>query len=216
MKLYIEKDFQQQRVKFWLVKDKEHPKVYLGHDKGVLTEYIQSTFSPIDMDVKPFLELEYSLADDFIKLIAEYANSNNIKTEQRSFIEGELIEACRYGYNYHKTSQFPEMEFDDMAINNFKQHLQAGLLSPSTETDKSEAVEFAEWVGRNYSMVAGSEICKWVSLSEEILAHGSLKYYDKLILEHGKTTPNSTHYSNNLKNNSIMLRFVAMKSTHNS
>lgn len=40
-------------------------------------------------------------------------------------ITEELIEACRYGYNYHKTTQFPEMEFDEMAINNFKQLLES-------------------------------------------------------------------------------------------
>ncbi len=39
------------------------------------------------------------------------------------FTEQDLIDACKYGYDYHKTSQFPEKEFEEEAINNFKQVL---------------------------------------------------------------------------------------------
>lgn len=55
-------------------------------------------------------------------------------------ITEELIEACRYGYNYHKTTQFPEMEFDEMAINNFKQLLESKKTDVVKSTIEKEII----------------------------------------------------------------------------
>lgn len=38
-------------------------------------------------------------------------------------LKSQLVDAARYGYEYHQTSSFPELKFDEMAINNFKQKM---------------------------------------------------------------------------------------------
>lgn len=44
--------------------------------------------------------------------------------------EAKLIDACKYGYNFHKTTQFPDMEFEESsALGNFKQKLMAESIS---------------------------------------------------------------------------------------
>lgn len=91
MEIFIEENFASQTTKFWIRKKESHPHVYIGMDKGQLTEYTINNIAMIESDMKPFLELPYSLAQEFIKLIANYASGKNIKTEQRSFIEGELL-----------------------------------------------------------------------------------------------------------------------------
>lgn len=45
------------------------------------------------------------------------------KKSQSLYTYTDMINAARYGYDYHKTSQFPNNAFDDEAINNFKQYL---------------------------------------------------------------------------------------------
>ena len=35
----------------------------------------------------------------------------------------DMIKASKYGYNFHKTTQFPNQEFEDSCINNTKQWL---------------------------------------------------------------------------------------------
>ncbi len=42
----------------------------------------------------------------------------------KNTLEQALINACKYGYDFHKTSSFPEQEFEQAAINNFRQDLQ--------------------------------------------------------------------------------------------
>jgi len=39
------------------------------------------------------------------------------------YTEKELIEAAKYGYEYHQTTKFPERPFEEECINNFKQSL---------------------------------------------------------------------------------------------
>ena len=57
----------------------------------------------------------------------------------KKYTEQDLIDACEYGYDYHKTSQFPEKEFEEEAINNFKQVLagkEADILLESLKSPK--------------------------------------------------------------------------------
>lgn len=39
------------------------------------------------------------------------------------YTEKELIEAAKYGYEYHQTTKFPERPFEEECINNFKQSI---------------------------------------------------------------------------------------------
>ncbi len=43
--------------------------------------------------------------------------------QERSYSEEDMINASKYGYNFHKTTQFPNQEFEDSCINNTKQWL---------------------------------------------------------------------------------------------
>lgn len=44
--------------------------------------------------------------------------------QKRSYSEEEIIEASKYGYNFHKTTQFPQQEFEDSCIRNTHQWLE--------------------------------------------------------------------------------------------
>jgi hypothetical protein len=41
--------------------------------------------------------------------------------QERSYSEEDMIEASKYGYNFHKTTQFPNQEFEDSCIRNTQQ-----------------------------------------------------------------------------------------------
>jgi len=63
------------------------------------------------------------------------------------------------------------------------------IVSSHITPKESDAVEFAEWCNKNYMITKPFFNPKWVSYDREILVNGSEQYYDKLISEHGKTTP---------------------------
>jgi hypothetical protein len=42
---------------------------------------------------------------------------------ERMYSEEDMINASKYGYNFHKTTLFPNQEFEDSCINNTKQWL---------------------------------------------------------------------------------------------
>ena len=43
--------------------------------------------------------------------------------KERMYSEEDMIEASKYGYNFHKTTSFPEQEFEDSCIRNTQQWL---------------------------------------------------------------------------------------------
>jgi hypothetical protein len=43
--------------------------------------------------------------------------------QQNSYSEADMIESSKYGYNFHKTTQFPEQDFEDSCIRNTQQWL---------------------------------------------------------------------------------------------
>jgi hypothetical protein len=42
---------------------------------------------------------------------------------ERMYSEEDMIEASKYGYNFHKSTQFPNQEFEDSCIRNTQQWL---------------------------------------------------------------------------------------------
>ena len=44
---------------------------------------------------------------------------------KKHYTEEDLINACRYGYYFNQTSQFPKDEFEKACINNIKQKIQS-------------------------------------------------------------------------------------------
>jgi hypothetical protein len=49
--------------------------------------------------------------------------SDEVEEQERSYSEEDMIEASKYGYNFHKTTIFPEQEFEDSCIRNTQQWL---------------------------------------------------------------------------------------------
>lgn len=55
-----------------------------------------------------------------IRLIEKYG----FQKQERMYSEEDMIEASKYGYNFHKTTQFPNQEFEDSCIRNTQQWVQ--------------------------------------------------------------------------------------------
>jgi hypothetical protein len=45
------------------------------------------------------------------------------KVLNKNYSYADILNASKYGYDYHKESQFPDQEFEDACINNTKQWL---------------------------------------------------------------------------------------------
>ena len=43
--------------------------------------------------------------------------------QERTYSEEDMLNASKYGYNFHKTTLFPNQEFENSCINNTKQWL---------------------------------------------------------------------------------------------
>jgi len=89
-----------------------------------------------------------------------YLKFNNMEAK---YTEQDLIDACKYGYDYHKTSQFPEKEFEEEAINNFKQVLagkEANKLLEAFKSDKNAQKQ-------KEVMLEGVEVYKVIKLPNE-------------------------------------------------
>ena len=41
----------------------------------------------------------------------------------KNYSKQDMINASKYGYNFHKTTRFPKQDFEDSCINNTKQWL---------------------------------------------------------------------------------------------
>ena len=59
---------------------------------------------------------------DDLHLKREFRHGANYQAK-RSYNKEDMIEASKYGYNFHKTTQFPEQEFEDSCIRNTQQWL---------------------------------------------------------------------------------------------
>lgn len=67
---------------------------------------------------------------------------------EKKYTEQDLINACKYGYEYHKTSQFPNTEFEEFCMNNFKQLLESKKLEAVMALDDEDAL--IEYVKLNH------------------------------------------------------------------
>lgn len=91
MELHIENDYGRGLIKFWLIENNLGRQKLYNYDGERILESVTESFAPTTIDTKAFLELPMSFGHDLIKLIANYANSNGIKTEKKDFTEGELM-----------------------------------------------------------------------------------------------------------------------------
>jgi hypothetical protein len=52
-----------------------------------------------------------------------FEQAKEMEGQQKGYSEQDMIEASKYGYNFHKTTQFPQQEFEDSCIRNTQQWL---------------------------------------------------------------------------------------------
>jgi hypothetical protein len=57
------------------------------------------------------------------KIATKHFTAGYKLAQERSYSEEDMIEASKYGYNFHKTTQFQNQEFDDSCIRNTQQWL---------------------------------------------------------------------------------------------
>jgi hypothetical protein len=60
-----------------------------------------------------------NLSKDLLDRGKEIANLQ----KNKCYSEEDMLMASKYGYNYHKSTQFPEQEFEDSCIRNTQQWL---------------------------------------------------------------------------------------------
>lgn len=61
----------------------------------------------------------------FDEMVESLVKKSSALHNVRLSSDKELIEAARYGYEYHVDTSFPEKNFDDNCLNNVRQWLQA-------------------------------------------------------------------------------------------
>jgi hypothetical protein len=115
------------------------PKEKVKHGGKVLNEEEvmsgrSSAYEFIDFDKKETLE---EAVESFTKNNSNETDLLLVKTiaekvgficgakwqQERSYSEEDMLEASKYGYNFHKTTQFPSQEFEESCIRNTQQWL---------------------------------------------------------------------------------------------
>jgi len=82
-------------------------------------ETLEEVFNIIDDE-----KCRYSTDEDEFWNHYKIGVIDGLKWQQKgSYSEEDMIEASKYGYNFHKTTQFPTQEFEDSCIRNTKQWL---------------------------------------------------------------------------------------------
>jgi hypothetical protein len=82
-------------------------------------ETLEEVFNIIDDE-----KCRYSTDEDEFWNHYKIGVIDGLKWQQKgSYSEEDMIEASKYGYNFHKTTQFPKQEFEDSCIRNTKQWL---------------------------------------------------------------------------------------------
>lgn len=108
---------------------------------------LSDLFDSCNPNVKLF---DYTL--EFQEIIME-ALVKSFKLGQQSLSSSKdltlLIEAAKYGYEYHSNSQFPEMTFEDNCKNNLLQWLQNKQIQPISKDLDSIVGFILEYVNKN-------------------------------------------------------------------
>ena len=81
--------------------------------------------------ITPISMYQMSCQTRNMKTLNIYCSEQQVKAQQfeilkeveNKYTEENMIESSRYGYNFHKTTSFPEQEFEKSCINNTKQWL---------------------------------------------------------------------------------------------
>ena len=91
MEIYVEEDYQGQRLKLYLLERGPSNDVFFTFEKnGDIRRTLVDRHSILDTQVEPIIKLPRQLGNIFIELIAEYAQSKGISVKQQSNLKGQL------------------------------------------------------------------------------------------------------------------------------
>lgn len=71
-----------------------------------------------------FMESNYSgiqITKGFVLGAMKFAINWQKEQDKKLYSDEDMLEASKYGYNFHKTTQFPNQEFEDSCIRNTQQ-----------------------------------------------------------------------------------------------
>ena len=91
--LEIEQHRHNYQVKLWLWEEGNGEDIYYtinNEGDGLIANSVKSTDPILHDHLKPLIVLPRAIANVFIKLVAEHANSNGINTENESILKGKL------------------------------------------------------------------------------------------------------------------------------
>jgi len=91
LQLWVEKNFHSRKIKIWMRRLTPHADENYQYAKAgtIIVTQTENMCAP-DKNLKPFLEMDERMFDDFLKLILDYAAHKKIKTETQSFTDGKL------------------------------------------------------------------------------------------------------------------------------
>jgi len=91
MEIYVEEDYQGQRLKLYLLERGPSNDVFFTFEKnGDIRRTLVDRHSILDTQVEPIIKLPRQLGNIFIELIAEYAQRKGISVKQQSNLKGQL------------------------------------------------------------------------------------------------------------------------------
>lgn len=95
---------------------------------GKVKKYSVSLFFPISIS-QANGHLFFENYEDALRYVKQMFTSFRKHIEPakkpKTYNADDMIKMAKYGYDFHKTTSFPEMDFEEAAINNAKQYLQS-------------------------------------------------------------------------------------------
>lgn len=86
--LIVNKDYQKFETNLYLKFYRNNRPVIIGQKDGLLVE--QEIESSVAMPISPLLTMKESMANAFIKAIADYASNEGLNTENENLLKGKL------------------------------------------------------------------------------------------------------------------------------
>jgi hypothetical protein len=121
------------------IPEKGNPNVFYGNNKLSPIEWVEQMYSLASYNLMSY---NIKISDDFLpnlfkqgkEMEQNHAVNFEIEALKRQidelrhvnamvYTEEDMLKASKYGYDFHKTTQFPKHDFEDSCINNTKQWL---------------------------------------------------------------------------------------------
>jgi hypothetical protein len=119
---YIDKDISESKVfvDYKIIIPKEEPKSIIEKMKSLQKQWQKDMEETLEKAAENHAKYNF----DSLSVDIETSFISGAKWQaERMYSEEDMINASKYGYNFHKTTLFPNQEFEDSCINNTKQWL---------------------------------------------------------------------------------------------